>query len=303
MPFRVLCAEQGAGLVYSEMVSAKGILYKNENTKALLEISPAERPVSVQLFGSEPAVLGEIARTLTEDEEKIKFDFLDINMGCPAPKIVKNGEGSALMKEPRLCGEIIRALSESSKVPVTVKIRKGFNASWINAVQIAQIAEENGAAAICVHGRTREQYYSGFADWEMIARVKEAVSIPVIGNGDINSPQDAEKMLQQTGCDAVMIARAAQGNPWIFRSTTHYLATGELLPLPTNKEKIELARRHCKMLIDYKGEYIGLREIRKHLCWYIKGIKGAPEARVKINRTENYPEMERILLDLMESEG
>lgn len=300
LPFRVLCAEQGAGLVYSEMVSAKGILYDNENTKELLRISHNERPSGIQLFGSDPAILGDIVKRLTEDTAGLGFDFIDINMGCPAPKIVRNGEGSALMKEPRLAGEIIKAMSEASAVPVTVKIRKGFNASWNNAVQIARIAEENGAAAVCVHGRTREQYYSGYSDWEIIAKVKQAVSIPVIGNGDIQSPKDAENMFKQTGCDAVMIGRAAQGNPWIFGSVAKYLETGETIPPPSNSEKIEMALRHAKMMMEYKGEYIGLREMRKHLCWYIKGINGAAEARVRINKTESFDEMEAILKDLME---
>ncbi len=296
LPFRVICSELGAGLVYSEMVSAKGIFYSNQNTKDLLRIDPRERPAGIQIFGSEPEIMGEIVGRLTQDAT---FDFVDINMGCPAPKIVKNGEGSALMKDSALVGRIIKAVVGASKLPVTVKIRKGFNSMWINAVEIAKIAEACGASAIAVHPRTREQYYAGDADWKVIANVKKAVKIPVIGNGDIKSPQDAKAMFEQTGCDAIMIGRAAQGNPWIFHEITHYLETGEILPPPTNEERLEMALRHARMLIDYKGEHIGLKEMRKHFCWYIKGIKGAPEARLKINMSESLAEIEHIARGLI----
>lgn len=287
MPFRVLCREMGCGLVYSEMVSAKGIMYNNENTNKLLFVSDRERPAAVQLFGSNPDIMGGMAKKI----EGADIDILDINMGCPAPKIVKNGEGSALMKNPRLIGDIVFAVSHAQKKPVTIKIRKGFDDNSINAVEIAKEAEKNGAAAIAVHGRTREQYYSGKADWDIIKQVKNAVNIPVIGNGDITDAVSAKAMIQQTGCDAVMIGRAAQGNPWIFREAAAYLETGELIPPPTMEEKREIARRHAEMLIDYKGEYIGVREMRRHLTYYTRGIKDAAQVRRIVNGAESLEEI------------
>ena len=297
LPFRILCKEMGCGLVYSEMVSAKGILYDNKNTTELLEIDPKERPVAVQLFGSDPEILGAMAKKI----EQYPIDIIDVNMGCPAPKIVKNGEGSCLMKTPELVGRIVKSLVESQSKPVTIKFRKGFDDDHINAVEIAKIAEANGASAVAVHGRTREQYYSGKADWDIIKQVKEAVNIPVIGNGDVFTPQDAKNLLEHTGCDAIMVGRGAQGNPWIFKRILHYLQTGELLPEPTAEERVEKALRHAQMLIDYKGEYIGVREMRKHMAWYMKGMPGAAELRGKLNHAETMEQLEVLLRGYLEN--
>ena len=294
LPFRLLCKEQGAGLLCMEMVSAKGIMYNNKNTKFLLTIDERERPVSLQLFGSNADIISEQAKRI----EELPFDILDINMGCPVPKIVNNGDGSALMKNPLLAGEIIEKTARAIQKPVTVKIRKGFDEEHINAVEMAHIAQESGAAAIAVHGRTREQYYSGKADWEIIRKVKEAVKIPVIGNGDVWTPQDAIDMRKQTGCDGVMIGRGAQGNPWIFKQILHYEQTGELLEKPSPQEVTEMILRHAKMQMEFKGEYIGMREIRKHAAWYTAGYKNSAKLRGKINETETYEELKELLSHL-----
>lgn len=291
MPFRILCKEMGCGLVYSEMVSAKGMFYQSKNTGKLLEVDPRERPVALQLFGSDPKIMAEMAKTL----EDAPVDIIDVNMGCPAPKIVRNGEGSALMKTPELVGEIVHALVSVQKKPVTIKFRKGFDDTCVNAVEIAKIAEKNGASAVAVHGRTREQYYSGKADWDIIKAVKAAVDIPVIGNGDVFTPQDAKAIIDHTGCDAIMVGRGSQGNPWIFKRIIHYLETGELLPEPTSEERASMALRHAKMLIDYKGEYTGVREMRKHLSDYTKGMKGAAEMRGKINTATSFEQIEAMI--------
>ncbi len=293
--FRTLCKEQGCGLTYSEMVSAKGIMYENDNTKKLLGINKKEGKVAVQLFGSDPKVLSDMAKKLNDNDD---IGFFDINMGCPAPKIVKNGDGSALMKNPKLIGEIVKAVTSNIDKPLTIKIRKGFDDDCVNAVEIAKIAEENGASGLAIHGRTREQFYSGDADWDIIKKVKENVSIPIIGNGDINSPEKAKEILDYTGCDAIMIGRWAQGNPWIFKRIVHYLETGEMLDKPSINEKIDIAIKHLHMLIDYKGEYIGIREMRKHLGWYIKGMPKSAEMRVIINNIEEPQKMEELLLSM-----
>lgn len=291
MPFRILCKEMGCGLVYSEMVSAKGMFYQSKNTGKMLEVDQRERPVALQIFGSNPEIMAEMAKTL----EDAPIDIIDVNMGCPAPKIVRNGEGSALMKTPELVGEIVNALVSVQKKPVTIKFRKGFDDNCVNAVEIAKMAEKNGAAAVAVHGRTREQYYRGTADWNIIKEVKAAVDIPVIGNGDIFTPQDAKAIINHTNCDAIMVGRGSQGNPWIFKRIIHYLETGELMPEPTSEERANMALRHAKMLIDYKGEYTGVREMRRHLSDYTKGMKGAAEMRGKINTATSFQEIEALI--------
>lgn len=298
LPFRVLCKEQGAGLLCMEMVSAKGIYYHNKNTELLLATAPEEHPISLQLFGADADIMSEMAKRI----EDRPFDILDINMGCPVPKVVNNGEGSALMKQPRLVYEIISKIVKAIQKPVTVKIRKGFDGEHINAVEIARIAEEAGAAAIAVHGRTREQYYSGKADWEIIRRVKQSVSIPVIGNGDLFSGEDVRAMREQTGCDGFMIARGAQGNPWIFQQIRYYLDTGKNLPKPDLKEVTELLLRHARSQIAFKGEYIGIREMRKHAAWYTSGYKHSAKLRGRINEVETYRQLEELFLQIADRE-
>lgn len=282
LPFRLLCKEQGAGLICMEMISAKAIYYNNKNTMELMEIHPEECPVSLQLFGSDPDIIAEMAKRI----EDRPFAILDINMGCPVPKVAGNGEGSALMRNPKLVAEIVEKTARAIQKPVTVKIRKGFNENEVNAVEIAHIAEECGAAAVAVHGRTREQYYSGKADWDIIAQVKQRVKIPVIGNGDIVDGASAKAMLEQTGCDGLMVGRGAQGNPWIFREILHYLNTGELLPPASNEEKAAVIKRHIELMIQYKGDYIGVREMRKHLAWYSIGMPNSAQFRNAVNLME-----------------
>ena len=291
LPFRLLCKEKGAAMVCTEMVSAKAIYYNNKNTKELLTIDKNEGPVSLQLFGSEPKLMAEMAKRI----EEIPFDILDFNMGCPVPKVVNNGEGSALMKNPVLAGHIIEAMANAISKPVTVKIRAGFDAEHINAVEIAKIAENSGAAAITVHARTREQYYSGKADREIIRLVKEAVSIPVIGNGDIDCYESAKHMLEYTGCDGVAIGRGAEGNPWIFEELNAKYA-GLDYNKPSLEEVKEMIMRHAKMLIDYKGEYIGIREMRKHAAWYTAGFKGASKLRGCLNEASSIESLEEIIM-------
>ena len=291
LPYRLLCKEQGVGLLCMEMVSAKAIMYNNKNTDALMSIDDRERPVSLQLFGSDPDIVSAMAARI----EERPFAILDINMGCPVPKVVNNGEGSALMKDPRLAAEIVRKTVKAISKPVTVKFRKGFDDGSVNAVEFAKYMEDAGAAAVAVHGRTREQYYSGQADWDIIRQVKEAVSIPVIGNGDINSAERAVLIQEQTGCDGVMIGRAAEGNPWIFSEILHYMETGHLKECPSKVEVREMIRKHARLQLEIKGEYIGIREMRKHVAWYIAGFPGSARLRNEVCQVEHFDELEAII--------
>lgn len=296
LPFRLLCRRKGAGLICMEMVSAKAIYYKNRNTEALLEIHPKEVPVSLQLFGSEPGLMAEMAKQI----EERPFSVLDINMGCPVPKVVNNGEGSALMKNPVLAGKIIEAVAGAVQKPVTVKIRKGFDDAHVNAAELARIAQESGAAAVAVHGRTREQYYSGKADWDIIRQVKETVSIPVIGNGDVTDAVSAKAMFEETGCDGVMIGRAARGNPWIFGQVMGYLETGKLSEAVSAKEMHETILEHARLMVKYKGEYLAIREMRKHISWYTSGMPHSAKFRGRINAMETMEELKQSVNELFE---
>ena len=291
LPFRLLCREMGAALVCMEMVSAKAIYYNNKNTDSLMEIHPEEVPASLQLFGSDPQILAEMAKRI----EERPFSILDLNMGCPVPKVVNNGEGSALMKDPKLAEQILTAMVKKLHKPVTVKFRKGFNDSNINAVEFAKMAESCGVAAVAVHGRTREQYYSGKADWDIIRQVKEAVSIPVLGNGDVFTPEDAKRMKEETGCDGIMVARGAKGNPWLFKRILHYLETGELLPPPTAEEVKRMIVRHGTLQTEFRGEEIAMREMRKHVAWYTAGFPHSSALRNDINQVETLEELERLV--------
>ena len=296
LPFRLICKEQDCGMLYTEMVNAKALCYDDQNTKKMLKIEEEEHPVARQIFGSDPEYMGGAAKILNSYPNEI----LDINMGCPAPKVVKNGDGSALLKNPELAAKVLKAVVGNSEKPVTLKIRKGWDDTCINAVEIAKIAEDCGISAIAIHGRTREQYYSGKADWDIIRQVKENVSIPVIGNGDVFEVEDAINMLNQTNCDAIMIGRGAQGNPWIFKRINHYMQTGEILPEPTLEEKINTAKKHLKLAVEEHGEYVAVREMRKHIAWYLKGLRNSARVRDEINKIESYEEVVNKLESYMQ---
>lgn len=291
-PFRRICKEMGCGLLYTEMVSAKAILYKNKNTEPLLKTDESEHPIAVQIFGSDPDIMGDMAKKLVEERE---FDIIDVNMGCPVPKIVNNHEGSALMKDPKLVEQILKNIVSKVTKPVTIKIRKGFDDDHVNAVEIAKIAEDCGVSAVAVHGRTREQYYSGKADYKVIADVKKNVGIPVIGNGDISSADDAKRMYETTGCDGIMIGRAARGNPWIFKEISSYIKKEMSYEPPDIKQIKEMILRHAAMLIECKGEYTGIREMRKHVAWYTAGMPHSSNLRNKVNGLESYEELKRLI--------
>lgn len=295
LPFRLICKRLGCGLLYTEMINSKALCYGDENTKRMLNILDEELPVAVQIFGSEPEYMGGAAKILNDYPNQI----LDINMGCPAPKVVKNGDGSALMRNPEFAKRVITSVVENSKKPVTVKIRKGWDSNSLNALEIAKIAEECGVAAVAVHGRTREEYYSGRADWDIVTEIKSELKIPVIGNGDIDSVELAKEMMDKSGCDAIMIGRGAQGNPWIFKRIDHYLKTGEELPLPTKEEKINIAIKHLRLSVDVHGEYVAVREMRKHIGWYLKGMRNSARIRDEINKLESAVEVENRMREIL----
>ena len=287
LPFRLICKEQNCGMLYTEMINAKALCYDDENTKKMLKIEEEEHPVAVQIFGSDPEYMGKAAQIMN----KYPNEILDINMGCPAPKVVKNGDGSALMKNPELTRKVLTPVVQNSEKPVTLKIRKGWDDNSVNAVEIAKIAEECGISALAIHGRTREQYYSGKADWDIIKEIKDNISIPVIGNGDIFSVEDSINMLNKTNCDAIMIGRGAQGNPWIFKRINHYMQTGEILPEPTLEEKMNTAIKHLNLAVEEHGEYVAVREMRKHIAWYLKGLRNSARIRDEINKIESHQEV------------
>ena len=291
LPFRTICKEKGCGMLYTEMINAKALCYDDENTKKMLRMEKDEHPVAVQIFGSDPEFMGKAAKIMNEYPNEI----LDINMGCPAPKVIKNGDGSALMRNPKLAAEVLTAVVNNSEKPVTLKIRKGWDDDSVNAVEIAKIAEECGISALAIHGRTREQFYSGKADWDIIAEIKQAINIPVIGNGDVFEVQDAVNMLEKTKCDAIMIGRGAQGNPWIFNRINHYMKTGEILPEPTLEEKINTAIRHMNLAVAEHGDYVAVRAMRKHIGWYLKGLKNSAKYRDQINKITDYKEVIAML--------
>ena len=295
LPFRTICKEKGCGMLYTEMINAKALCYDDENTKKMLRMDKDEHPVAVQIFGSDPEFMGKAAIIMNQYPNEI----LDINMGCPAPKVIKNGDGSALMRNPKLAAEVLTAVVKNSEKPVTLKIRKGWDDDSVNAVEIAKIAEECGISALAIHGRTREQFYSGKADWDIIAEIKQAINIPVIGNGDVFEVEDAVNMLEKTKCDAIMIGRGAQGNPWIF-NRIHYMKTGEILPEPTLEEKITTAIRHMNLAVAEHGDYVAVREMRKHIGWYLKGLKNSAKYRDQINKITDYKEVITMLEEYMQ---
>ena len=291
LPFRTICKEKGCGMLYTEMINAKALCYDDENTKKMLNLEDDGHPVAVQIFGSDPEYMGKAASIMNQYTN----DILDINMGCPAPKVIKNGDGSALMRNPKLAAEVLTAVVKNSKKLVTLKIRKGWDDNSVNALEIAKIAEECGISALAIHGRTREQFYSGKADWDIIAEIKQSINIPVIGNGDVFDVQDAVNMLEKTKCDAIMIGRGSQGNPWIFNRINHYMKTGEVLPEPTLEEKISTAIKHMNLAVAEHGEYVAVREMRKHIGWYLKGLKNSAKYRDQINKITDYKEVISML--------
>lgn len=300
LPFRLLCREKGASLVYTEMVSAKAMHYNDEETIELSRTHPDERPVAVQIFGSDPEVMAEAAQRFSARDD---ISIIDINMGCPAPKIAKNGEGCALMRNPGLVRQIVRATVAAAEKPVTVKIRKGWDASSLNAMEIAGICEEEGAAAITIHGRTRDQYYAGNADWSIIKDIKKQMSIPVIGNGDVKTPEDAKRMLDETGCDAVMVGRGAQGNPWLFSAIASYLSSGSYQREVPAREKLEIILRQYSLMEQYKGKHKALLEMRKHTAWYLHGLSGSAKIKSEIFQTQDLADAKKILTEYMLQAG